>query len=254
MWSLGDYSEVSPILEPYAVRLAELCDIGAGTRVLDVAAGNGNFALAAARMGAEVTACDLTPRMVELGRARSEAAGLSIEWMEGDAEELPVTGGRFDVVASVFGAMFAPRPDRVARELFRACAPQGVVAMANYGWAGYLGGFARLLSRYSGPPPVDLPQPFAWGEPADLTGRLAELASDIRLQPGEVIMTFDSVAAGLEFFERTNGPHIALRSMLPADGYATFMRDAEALMRELNRSTDGHLELRSAYLNVVARR
>jgi SAM-dependent methyltransferase len=254
MWSLGDYGEVSPRLETYAIRLADSCRIEPGMRVLDVAAGNGNFAIAAARAGAEVTATDLTPRMIELGRARSEAAGLAIEWLEGDAEELPVADGGFDVVASVFGAMFAPRPDRVAKELFRVSRPGGRVAMANYGWEGYLGSLARLLARYSGPAPLDLPQPFAWGEEAELRSRFDGLASDVDVQPGAVTKEFDSVDEGFAFFELTNCPHIALRSMLPAERYEQFERDTRDLMRDLNQSADGRLELRSAYLSVVARK
>jgi SAM-dependent methyltransferase len=252
MWSLGDYGEVSPRQEPYARRLVESCGIAAGMKVLDVAAGNGNFALAAARRGADVTACDLTPRMIELGRARSDAAGLAIEWLEGDAEELPVPSARFDVVASVFGAMFAPRPDRVAKELFRGCKPGGRVAMANYGWAGYLGSLAKLLARYSGPAPLDLPPPFEWGEEGALRRRFEGLASSVEIQPGVVSMKFESVEEGFAFFERTNGPHIALKTMQP-DRFPQFEHDTTELMRELNRATDGRLELQSSYLNVVAR-
>src|SRR5438445_9244037 len=117
MWSLGDYARLAEALEPHAEALADACAIHPGTSVLDVAAGNGNFAIAAARRGATVIASDLTPRMVELGRARSESEGLAIEWQEADAEELPFETDRFDVVVSVFGAMFAPQPERVAAEL-----------------------------------------------------------------------------------------------------------------------------------------
>lgn len=254
MWGLGDYTEVSPRLEPYAARLVEACDIQPGTKVLDVAAGNGNFALAAARLGADVTACDLTPRMIELGRARCEAQGVAIQWMEGDAEKLPLPDGGFAVVASVFGAMFAPRPERVASELFRVCRPGGRVAMANYGRAGYLGSLATILARFSGPAPFDLPQPFEWGEEAELRRRLHDLASTIEIRPGTVSMQFASVDEGFAFFERTNGPHIALRSMLPPDRYAEFEQDVRRLMLDQNRSSDGTLALESAYLSVVARK
>jgi ubiquinone/menaquinone biosynthesis C-methylase UbiE len=136
MWSLGDYPELATRLQPHAEALVQSCAIGAGMKVLDVAAGNGNFAVEAARRGGEVVASDLAPRMVELGRARSEAEGLAIEWLEADAEELPLSTDRFDVVASVFGAMFAPRPGRVAAELFGVTRLGGLVAMANYSSAG----------------------------------------------------------------------------------------------------------------------
>jgi ubiquinone/menaquinone biosynthesis C-methylase UbiE len=110
MWSLGDYQQLARQFEPTAVALVEACRIGPGMEVLDVAAGTGNVAVAAARQGARVVASDLTPRMVELGRERSAAEGLDIEWLEADAEDLPFEDGRFDVVASSFGAMFAPAP------------------------------------------------------------------------------------------------------------------------------------------------
>ena len=254
MWSLGDYSEMSPLLEPYAVELAASCGLRPGMRVLDVAAGNGNFALAAARSRTMVTASDLTPRMLEMGRERSDAAGMAITWIEGDAEALPVEDSSFDVVASVFGAMFAPRAELVAGEMFRACARGGVVAMANYGWEGYLGSFARLLAKYSGPPPPGLHSPFEWGDPSEVERRFAGLASQLDLTPGVVGMTFASVDEGLAFFERTNGPHIALKSLSPPDKYEDFMRDTRELMRSMNRSTEGRLRLESAYLKVVARK
>ena len=119
MWGLGDYSALGSLLEPYARTLAVAVGVQPGMDVLDVAAGNGNFAIAAANAGAIVTATDLTPKMVELGRLRTGAANLNVEWREADAEALPFADEAFDLVASVFGAMFAPRPDRVAAELFR---------------------------------------------------------------------------------------------------------------------------------------
>ena len=254
MWALGDYSAVSPMLEPYGIGLAARCGITPGLRVLDVAAGNGNFALAAARLGAVVTATDLTPRMLELGRARTIEAGETIEWLEGDAEDLPVPDGDFDLVASVFGAMFAPRPERVASEMFRATRPGGLVAMANYGWDGFLGSFAKLLGRYAGPGPAGVPAPFEWGDEEVVRKRFGDLAARVDVQPGVVTQAFGSVDDALDFWERTNGPQIALKTMLPPDRYADFKRDAEALVRESNQSHGGGLELRSAYINVMARK
>jgi 2-polyprenyl-6-hydroxyphenyl methylase/3-demethylubiquinone-9 3-methyltransferase len=246
MWSLGDYTEVAPLLEPCAIKLADECAIEPGAAVLDVAAGNGNFALAAAARGAKVLATDLTPRMLELGRARTEAAGVDIEWREGDAEALPVPDASFDVVASVFGAMFALRPEVVAREMFRVCREGGVVAMANYSWTGFLGDYAKLLSRYSRPAPVPLPAPFEWGDPEVVRQRFAGLASDLELRPETLTMRFASPDVRLAFWERTNGPTIALRSMLPPERYAEFRADAVELM--------GGSILKTAYLVVLARK
>ena len=132
VWGLGDYTELAKLTAPASQELADACAVSAGQEVLDVAAGNGNFALAAAREGASVVASDLSPGMVELGRARSEAEGYPVEWVVADAEELPFEDARFDCAGSVFGAMFAPRPDRVASELFRVLRPGGTLGMANW--------------------------------------------------------------------------------------------------------------------------
>ena len=144
MWGLGDYPDLGSLLEPYARILAVAAAVKPGMDVLDVAAGNGNFAIAAANAGANVTATDLTPKMVELGRLRTDAANLKVEWRVADAEALPFAEEAFDLVASVFGAMFAPRPARVGAELLRVVKPGGVVAMANYSKPGFLGSFADL--------------------------------------------------------------------------------------------------------------
>src|SRR3989442_3212912 len=138
MWSLGDYSRVAEVLEPHAQALADACAIEPGMSVLDAPAGNGNFAIAVARRGAKVTATDITPKMVDLGRARTAAGGLTIEWSEADAEKLPFADESFDVVASVFGAMFAPQPLLVAAEMFRVAKTGRLVAIGNFRPDGYL--------------------------------------------------------------------------------------------------------------------
>lgn len=252
MWSLGDYGAVAPRLESHSVLLAERAMIGTGMDVLDVAAGNGNFAVAAASRGAAVTACDFSPRMIELGRARTEAARLAVSWHEGDAEELPFADESFDVVASVFGAMFAPRPEKVALEMFRVCRRGGVVAMTSYGTHGFLGSFAGLLTSFSAPSTLDLPSPFEWGTTAGIERRFGALASRLVLEPDAVVMSFPSVEDGVAFWELTNGPQIALRSLLSPDRYAEFRRQGEAMMRAMNQSLDGSLELRSDCLRVLA--
>jgi SAM-dependent methyltransferase len=253
MWGLGDYGEIAPLLEVHSSRLAAAAVLP-GQKVLDVAAGTGNFALAAADRGASVTACDFSPHMLELGRSRSEAAGKTVDWREGDAEELPFPDESFDVVASVFGAMFAPRPDRVASELFRVCRPGGLVAMANYGPDGFLGSLAQLLTSFSAPSPLNLPSPFDWGTRAEVERRFAGLAARLVFEPDIVVMRFASVADGLAFWERTNGPQIALRTLLTADRYAEFRSQVERLMSAMNQSSTGALELSSECLRVLARR
>ena len=254
IWSLGDYDAVAQRLLPCAEALADAVDIRPGVAVLDVAAGNGNFALAAARHGAVVTASDLTPHMVALGRARSEAAGLAVAWQEADAEALPFDADGFDVVASVFGAMFAPRPERAAAELFRVARPGGVVAMANYAPDGFLGRFSTLITRYAPPAPAPLPSPFLWGDADTLRERFRGLAASDAVERHTLILTFDSLAQGLDFWERTNGALIALRGMLPPDTYRALLAEAADLLEALNRTDDDRLILDSAYLEVIARK
>ncbi len=252
MWSLGDYSEVARRLHPYAEALVDACDIRSGMTVLDVAAGNGNVAVEAARRGAEVTASDLTPSMVELGRSRTEEEGLAIAWKEADAEELPFASCSFDVVTSAFGAIFAPRPERVAAEMFRVAKRGGKVAMANYTKMGFLAAFAELITELATPAPMSLPSPFQWGVPDQVRLRFEGLASSIEVQPLIGVLEFDSPEDALAFMERTNGPLLALRSMLPAERYREMLGRSERLVHEQNVASDGRAVLEFGYLIVLA--
>ena len=254
MWSLGDYARLAEALEPHAEALADACAIHPGTSVLDVAAGNGNFAIAAARRGATVTATDLTPRMVELGRERSAKAGATITWSEADAEHLPFDEAAFDVVASVFGAMFAPRPQLVASEMFRVARTGGVVAMANYSPGGFLGRLSELIASFSAHPAFELPSPFAWGDEEELRRRFAGLASSIEVTHHTLHFESESVHAFLEFWEQTNAPQAALRAMQPPETYAKVLAAERQLVEELNESRDGRVRLSSPYILALARK
>lgn len=254
MWSLGDYTRLAEVLEPHAEALAEACAIQPGSRVLDVAAGNGNFALAAARRGAVVTATDLTPQMVELGRARSSNAGATITWSEADAEQLPFDNGTFDVVASVFGAMFAPRPQLVASEMFRVARSGGLVAMANYSPGGFLGRLSELIASFSAHPAFELPSPFAWGDEEELRRRFAGLASSTDVMHRVLYFDSESVEAFLDFWEQTNAPQAALRTMQTPETYEKVLAAEAQLVEELNESRDSRVRLRSPYILVLARK
>jgi len=254
MWSLGDYREMGERLAPAAEALAAFCRIAPGMRVLDVAAGTGNFALSAARRGALVTATDLTPLMVEWGRARSAAEGLDVEWREADAEDLPFPEGAFDVVGSTFGAMFAPRPEVVARELFRVARHGGLVAMANWTAVGFAGKFQQLVGRYLPRPPVEMESPQLWGDANEVGRRFAGLASSVDTELGRLRFEFESVEAGRDFMERNNGPQIAMRQMLDEERYHQLLEAGRRLVEELNQADDGRLVMESEYLLVRARR
>ena len=254
MWSLGDYPLLADVLEPHAEALADACSLSPGDSVLDVAAGNGNFAFAAARRGAVVTASDLTPRMVEHGRARSAAAGMNIEWAEGDAEQLPFADATFDIVGSVFGAMFAPRPDLVASELFRVVKPGSLVAMANYSPGGFLGRLSDLMSSFSARPVVDLLSPFLWGDEYETRKRFAGLATSVDVIHRRLAFESSSVDRFFEFWEATNGPHNALKTILPPEDYQKVVRAWIALVNELNEASDGAVKVSSPYILVLARK
>jgi SAM-dependent methyltransferase len=254
MWSLGDYASLAEVLEPHAEALAAACDITPGYTVLDVAAGNGNFALAAARRGAIVTATDLTPRMVELGRARSAMAGVSVEWAEADAEQLPFADAAFDVLASVFGAMFAPRPGFVASELFRVVKPGGLVAMANYSPGGFLGRLSEMMTAFSARPGIELPSPFEWGDADKVRERLGRLAASIEVVHRRLLFESASVGGLLKFWEETNPPQNAMKAMLPPEAYQKVTTAWTAIVEDLNESTDGGVRVSSPYIQVMARK
>ena len=251
MWAQGDYTRVAEVLEPHAEALADACAIVPGTRVLDVAAGNGNFSMAAARRGAMVTATDLTPRMVELGRARS-AGVANIEWSEADVEQLPFADAAFDIVASVFGAMFAPRPQLVASEMFRVARAGGVVAMANYSPGGHLGRMSELMAAFSTSPSYDMPTPFLWGDEDEARRRLSR-ASSIEVAHRTLYFESASVKSFVDFWEATNAPLAALKAMQPPEKYQELLTKTAQLVDELNESNDGRVKLASPYILVLAR-
>lgn len=163
VWSAGDYRELGSVLEPAALEAAEAGAAGRGRRVLDVGAGDGNFALAAARRGALVTACDLSPVLVEQGRRRSKDDGQEIEWLVADAEALPLADESFDLTGSCFGAMYAPRPSRATAELFRVTRPGGIVVMANWASSGFMGRLLASTARHLEHHPRAVPRPAQWG-------------------------------------------------------------------------------------------
>ena len=251
LWAQGDYPRLALMLEPEAVALARRC-VRRGAYVLDVAAGNGNFALEAARLGAHVTASDFTPRMVELGLERSRAEALDIDWTEGDAESLPVPDHSFDLVASVFGAMFAPRPELVAAELFRVVRPGGVVAMANYAVAGFLGRLSTVIAAFSTTPAPTMPSPFLWGDGDEVRRRFAGLAESIVLEPRRLRLQFASIDDWEATFAASNPPLMAMKAILPPEAYERLIGQCRALASEMNITPGDGVTLDSDYLVVLA--
>jgi SAM-dependent methyltransferase len=220
-------------------------------RVLDVGAGNGNAAVEAAGAGAEVVASDFAPKQVAQGRERTEAEGLEIEWVEADAEDLPFEEDSFDAVLSVFGAMFAPRPDRVAAELSRVARPGGVVGMANWRPAGFQAGFFDILSRYRPPEPEGIPPSIRWGEEAIARERFAPYAEEVRVEASAVPWRFESLQGMAEFFQRSMPRPPAELSDERRQALAVEM--LEHVQRH-NQADDGSVAIDAEYAIVVARK
>jgi SAM-dependent methyltransferase len=253
IWGLGDYGALSEALRPAAEALADACAVSAGQEVLDVGAGTGNFASACAREGASVVASDLSPGMIELGRARTEAEGYDVEWVQADVEDLPFEDGRFDCVGSAFGAFIAPRPEVAAAEMFRVVRPGGTVGMAVWTADGFFGDLSALGQRFN-PTPEGLGRPQEWGEEATARARLEPLASHVDVEPGTVTFEGESPEALAEEMAASSPPYAAAREGLPPEQYEELTRDTLELMRRWSNDDEGGVRIDVDYLLLVARK
>jgi SAM-dependent methyltransferase len=251
IWSGGDYSHISALLSPVGSILADACAVSAGQEVLDVAAGDGNFAIACAYEGASVVASDFSPTMVERGRARSEAEGYEIEWVEGDAEDLPFEDGRFDCVGSAFGAMIAPQPFVVARELFRVVRPGGTVGLTAWVPGGFPSRLFEISRKYA-PPPPDAPISDEWAVEETVRERFDGLASTIECTRCTLMWDADSPE---ELAERLGGeapPAVAARKSVSPEQLDAMAAEMIEAIREA--AGDGYLQLECQFLLTVARK
>jgi SAM-dependent methyltransferase len=251
IWSQGDYSTLSEQLRPAAIELRDLCAVSAGQEVLDVAAGDGNFALACAQEGASVVASDLSPGMLERGRTRSQAEGYDIEWVQADAEELPFEDDRFDCVGSVFGAMIAPRPERVASELMRVVRPGGTVGMTAWRAGTLVPKLGELARKYvPGAPVGHLSE--EWADEETARARFDGLAARVTFEIRTLTTEADSPE---EYMERLCGsapPLVAAKMAMPPEPYEAMTGEIHEYVR--GRSGDGPVRLESDYALIVARK
>jgi SAM-dependent methyltransferase len=252
VWGLGEYAELGRLLRPAAEALCDACAVSIGQDVLDVAAGDGNFAIAAAREGARVVASDLSPVMVERGRRRSDEEGLAIEWREADAEELPFEDESFDCVGSVFGAMIAPRPARVAAELSRIARPGGTIGMTAWTPDSLARHMFDIGRRYV-PPPEDLPLPHEWGDEEVVQERFAEVPASVDSRRLALTFAADSPEAMVERLISA-GPQVAARQSLPPERYEAMHAEWVELARSWNAAEDGSFQAEAEYLLTVARK
>jgi SAM-dependent methyltransferase len=257
MWASGDYpSMVETFLLPLGPRLVTACGIKEGQSVLDVAAGTGNASLPAAELGAKVTASDLTPDLLDAGRAQAEARGLDLEWVEADAENLPFEEGSFDVVMSSIGAMFAPHHKDVADELVRVCRPGGTIGLLSWTPEGMLGALFRMMGPFMPPPPPGAQPPPLWGSEDHLRELFGERVDWHTLERDELEITaFDKPRDYGEHFKARYGPTIAARANAAKDGREEeFDAELDAFCDEWNRGTDDDARFQKEYLVAVGAR
>jgi SAM-dependent methyltransferase len=259
MWASGDYpAMVETFLLPLGPRLVEACGIGPGMNVLDVAAGTGNASIPAAQAGANVTASDLTPELLEAGRARAEGEGegLTLHWVEADAENLPLEDGSFDVVMSSIGAMFAPHHQEVADELVRVCRPGGTIGLLSWTPDGMIGALFKTMGPFAPPPPPGAQPPPLWGS----EDHLAELFGgrvDWRTLERDVleVTAFERPREYGEHFKAYYGPTIAARANAGRDGREDEFDEAvDQFSDEWNRGAADQARFEQEYLLAVGSR
>lgn len=258
MWALGDYHRfATATVWQLGPVLVEACGVGEGQRVLDVAAGTGNVAIRAAQAGAHVVASDVTPEHFDQGRRAARDASVDLEWIEGDAQELPFADAEFDVVTSCFGAMFAPDHQAAASEMIRVCRPGGVIGMMNFTPGGAGGDFFRVLAGYAPPAPPGAQPPLLWGTEDHVRLLFGDKVQSLTLRTQEYEETAPSAREYFELFRHAFGPLVAI--------YAS-MSDQPARMAELDASflqfiarwnrggPEGAVRIPYEYLLVIARK
>ena len=251
-WMAGDYGHFAKYLEPGALEILARIPVQAGTRLLDVACGAGQIAIPAARAGARVTGVDIATNLIEQAHARAQEEGLDARFDEGDAEMLPYEDASFDLVVSLFGAMFAPRPERVAAELVRVCRSGGRIVMGNWTPEGFIGQLFKIIGKHSPPPPL-VSSPLLWGDETTVRERLRDGVAELRLTKRQYPLYYSFPPSEVvEHFRTYYGPMNRAFNALDAAGQDALRRDLEQLWTEHNSDTDGTTRYASEYLEAVA--
>jgi SAM-dependent methyltransferase len=249
-WASGDFAVIGTTLQVVGELLAESADIRAGEHVLDVAAGNGNATLAAARRFAEVTSTDYVPELLGKGRARAQAEGLAVEFKTADVENLPFADGSFDVVLSTFGAMFAPRHARTAQEMLRVVRSGGRIGLANWTPQGFIGQLFKVIGIHIAPP-AGLQSPALWGTEPHLVELFGPQAADIQTERRNFNFRYRSASHWIDVFRDYYGPTHKAFAALDAQGQRNLRDDITALLERLNVGGQESLVVPGEYLEVV---
>jgi SAM-dependent methyltransferase len=254
-WESGDFGQVAKFIRPVADQFMARIELRPGMRVLDAACGTGNLAVIAARRGCHTSGLDIAANLVAQARERARHEGLDIEYTEGDAEAMPYPNASFDLVVSMYGVMFAPRPERVVNELVRITKPGGLIALANWTPGGFIGKMFAVFARYL-PPPAGLPSPLLWGDEAVVRARFNGAIDELRLTRQTAHMCFPFDAAGtVDFFRRYYGPTLRAFSALDVATQDSLMGNLVELQTIHNVSIQSDsTDTPSEYLEVHARR
>ena len=249
-WASGDYHMIGTQILIVSELLIEALDLRSTERVLDVATGSGNAALAAARRGCAVVGLDYVPALLERARRRAEAEGLEAEFVDGDAEALPFDDGSFDVVSSVFGAMFAPNQEQTANELARVCRPGGRIGIVTHTPEGFIGQLFKTNAKHV-PPPSGLLSPIRWGTEERLRELFGDSIADILVEKRHYVFRYRSPEAWLEYWRRYYGPTMKSFEAVGETGRTTLEADLLDLTARFNRADDGTMVVPSEYLEAV---
>ena len=249
-WSSGDYAVVGTTLQIVGEELCEALDLRSGQNVLDVAAGNGNVSLAAARRWCNVVSTDYVPSLLERGRARASADCLTIEFREADAEALPFADGAFDAVVSTFGVMFTPNQEQAAAELLRVCKPGGKIGLANWTPESLIGQVFKTLGKYL-PPPAGAMSPALWGTRERLTNMFGAAAASIAIEPRAFNFRYRSPEHFLEVLKSYYGPMLKAFAALDEARQRDLRADLLGLFARTNKADDGTMVAPSEYLEVI---
>jgi len=251
-WASGDFAVIGTTLQIVGEQLAESVDLRAGERVIDIAAGNGNATLAAARRFARVTSTDYVPALLERGAARARAEGLAIDFVEADAEALPFEDATFDVALSTFGAMFTPQHERPAQEMLRVVRPGGRIGLANWTPDGFIGELFKVIGAYL-PPPAGLKSPALWGTEPHMVELFGARAADIRCVRRDFQFRYASPAHWLQVFRDYYGPTHKAFAALDAPAQTRLADDITSLLMRRNRGGSHSLVVPGEYLEVIVR-
>jgi ubiquinone/menaquinone biosynthesis C-methylase UbiE len=249
-WSSGDYAIVGTTLQIVGEELCEVLDLRSGQKVLDVAAGNGNVSLAAARRWCEVVSTDYVPALLERGQLRAKAEGLPIEFKVADAEALPFADACFDAVVSTFGVMFTPNQDKAASELLRVCRSGGKIGLANWTPEGFIGQVFKTLGKYL-PPPAGTKSPALWGTQQRIDEMFGTQAASIKAERCNFVFRYRSAEHFLEIFKSYYGPMLKAFAALDEANQQGLRGELLALIGRMNSAKDGTMTVPSEYLEIV---